>query len=95
MRFVFSRRFYVLLALGLIPLSLSWNFPILRYAVLVYDILLIASALIDHFISRKLPESFQISRDFSKRFAIGDKTDVRLVIDNGSNTDHSPSYTHF
>lgn len=89
MRFVFSRRFYILLALGLIPLSLSWNFPILRYAVLVYDILLIASALIDHFISRKLPESFQISRDFSKRFAIGDRTDVRLVIDNGSNTDLS------
>lgn len=84
MRFVFSRRFYVLLALGFIPLSLSWNTPALRYFVLIYDILLIAAAITDYFLSRKLPDTFSINREFSKRFAIGDQTDVRLKIENSS-----------
>lgn len=84
MRFVFSRRFYILLALGLIPLSLSWNFPALRIAVLVFDALLIGAAIIDYFISRKLPEDFTIRREFSRRFAIGDETEVRLHIENAS-----------
>lgn len=87
MRFVFSRRFYILLALGLIPLSLSWNFPRLRYVVLIYDILLILLALIDYFVSRTLPESFRITREFTRRFAIGDETQVHLHIENSSHKD--------
>ena len=84
MRFVFSRRFYILFALGLIPLSLSWNFPVLRSVALAYDTLLIALAFIDYFISRKLPEEFTISREFERRFAIGDETQVHLKISNAS-----------
>ena len=37
MRFIFSRRFYLLLALGLIPLSASWTLPSLRTAVVIYE----------------------------------------------------------
>ncbi len=87
MRFVFSRRFYILLALGLIPLSLSWNLPALRYLVLAYDLLLIAGAFLDYFISRKLPADFKITREFSKRFAIGDETIVNLRVENNSERD--------
>ena len=82
MRFVFSRRFYILFALGLIPLSLSWNFPQLRWIVLFYDVLLIIAAITDYFMSRKLPEDLILARDFSRRFAIGDETDVKLHIEN-------------
>ncbi len=84
MSFIFSRRFYILFALGFIPLSLSWNLPILRWLVLIFDILLIFAAIIDYFISRKLPEEFTIKRKFEKRFAIGDATRVSLIIDNDS-----------
>ena len=87
MRFVFSRRFYILLALGFIPLSLSWNLPVLRYLVLIYDLLLIAFALLDFYSSRKSLENLSIEREFSKRFAIGDQTDVRLKIENPSQRD--------
>ena len=87
MRFVFSRRFYILLAVGLIPLSLSWNFPVLRSVVLIYDILLAALALVDFYISRKLPAEFTVWREFSKRFAIGDETEVHLKIENLSPDD--------
>jgi uncharacterized protein (DUF58 family) len=82
MRFVFSRRFYVLLAIGLIPLSLSWSVPFLRTAVIIFDIVLIAAAIFDHFLSRRLPDEFRIHREFDRRFAIGDPTRVSLKIEN-------------
>lgn len=84
MRFTFSRRFYVLLALGIIPLSISWNLPVLRYVVVIYDLVLIFAAVADYFISRKLPEGFQVSRGFDRRFAIGDPAKVSVMINNAS-----------
>ena len=84
MRFVFSLRFYILLVAAIAPLSLSWSFPVLRYAVLAFDVLLVAAAVIDYFLSRTLPEEFRISRGFDKRFAIGDPTTVSIFIDNAS-----------
>lgn len=87
MSFVFSRRFYILFALALIPLSVSWSFPVLRTVILVADILLVTAAIVDYFISRKLPEGFIVKREFNKRFAIGDPTEVRLAIQNDTETD--------
>jgi len=84
MNFVFSRRFFVLLAIGFVPLSLSWNAPALRYAVLIYDAALFALALFDYFTSRKLPAELTIVRQFEKRFAIGDETKITLHIENAS-----------
>ncbi|HQX54713.1 MAG TPA: DUF58 domain-containing protein [Pyrinomonadaceae bacterium] len=83
MRFVFTRRSYILLALGIVPLSLSWKLPELRTAVFVFDALLIAAAVIDYLLSRKLPEEFTVSREFSSRFAIGDAVKVSLIVENG------------
>ncbi|MFM9904064.1 MAG: DUF58 domain-containing protein [Pyrinomonadaceae bacterium] len=87
MQFIFSRRFYILVAAGFVPLSLAWNFPALQYAVLGYDILLVTAAIIDVFISRKLPPEFCITREFEKRFAIGDTDRVSLFVENGSPRD--------
>jgi len=84
MHFVFSRRFFILLAIGFVPLSLSWSFPALRYAVLAFDVLLVLLALFDYFTSRKLPEELTITREFGRRFAIGDENQVRLHIENRS-----------
>lgn len=82
MRFVFSRRFYILLAFGLVPLSLSWNLPGLAYAVFVFDAVLIAVAVVDFFTSRKLLDDVTFERQFDKRFAIGDAVKVSLIVDN-------------
>jgi uncharacterized protein (DUF58 family) len=87
MRFVFSRTFYVLLALGLVPLSVSWQVPFLRTAVIGFDIVLVAVALLDHFISRKLPEGVRSWREFDRRMAIGDRSEIRVVVENASETD--------
>lgn len=83
MRFVFTRRFLLLFAAGLVPLSVSWQVPVLRNAVLGYDLLLIALAILDHFLSRK-PAGLTVERRFRKRFAIGDPNDVILTITNGT-----------
>ncbi|HEY8559612.1 MAG TPA: DUF58 domain-containing protein [Pyrinomonadaceae bacterium] len=82
MHFVFSRRFYMLLALALVPLAFSWNLPWLRYLVFAFDAMLILMALVDYFISRQLPEDFTVARSFGKRFAIGDANQVQLRIEN-------------
>src|SRR5258706_2067908 len=84
MRFIFSRRFYILFALGIVPLSLSWSFASLAYAIVIYDILLVGVALTDYFVSRRLPEGFAVSREFDGRFAIGDATKVSVFVDNAS-----------
>ncbi len=85
--FVFSFRFYVLLGLGLIPLSLSWSFPVLRQFVFAYDTLIFLLAIVDYFISRRDGQKIQVERKFDSRFAIGDKTKVTLHIENLSSRD--------
>jgi uncharacterized protein (DUF58 family) len=87
MRFVFSRLFFILVAIGFVPLSLSWNFPALRWAVLAYDLLLMTLALSDWFISRKIPAGLTINRDIEKRFAIGDANEVSVEIENNTAND--------
>ena len=84
MRFVFSRLFFIILAAGLVPLSVSWQIPFLRTAVIGFDIALIVLAFVDYFISRKLPEGVSARREFDRRFAIGDPTEVRVEISNSS-----------
>ena len=84
MRFVFSRLFFIILASGLVPLSVSWQIPFLRTAVIGFDIALIVLAVVDYFISRKLPEGVSARREFDRRFAIGDPTEVRVEISNSS-----------
>jgi len=86
MKFVFTARFYILFAFGLVPLSLSWNFPTLQTLVLVFDGSLIAAALLDYFTSRHLAEELSIRREFDRRFAIGDPSTVVLHLENP--TDH-------
>jgi uncharacterized protein (DUF58 family) len=87
MRFVFSPLFFILLALGLVPLSVSWQIPFLRTAVIVFDIALVVVALFDYFLSRKLPDGVTSRREFDRRFAIADPSEVRLVIENASERD--------
>jgi len=83
MRFVFTSRFYLLLILGFIPLSFSWTRPWLQTLVFIYDLLLVVMALIDVRLSR-LPETINITRSFSGRFAVGADTDVSVNVQNQS-----------
>ncbi len=83
MRFVFTRLFYLLLAVGFIPLSLSWGRPWLRWFTLLYDIVLLIAAIIDARTSH-LPAGARITRQFSGRFAVGAETEVRVNVLNST-----------
>jgi uncharacterized protein (DUF58 family) len=87
MPFVFTRRFYLLIALGLVPLSVSWRLAELQYFVFAYDALLVIAAIVDVLVSRRPPDGLTVERSFEKRFAIGDKNDVVLDIENASTRD--------
>src|SRR5215210_1853564 len=84
MRFVFTRLFYALLALGFVPLSLSWGRPWLRWLALAYDVGLLVAAVLDVRASR-LPAGLEVVREFGGRFHIGAETEVRVRVEN-----HSP-----
>ena len=86
MRFVFSKIFYALLAVGLLPLSLSWNRPLLAWLALAYDLILIAIAIFDAW-NAKLPPRVEIERHFGGRFAVGTQTEVRIEVWNRSPRD--------
>ena len=83
MPFVFSRFFYLLIILGLVPLSLSWGRPWLRWATLAYDLLLLGLAIVDGRRS-SLPKGISITREFAGRFAVGAETDVQIKLQNST-----------
>ncbi len=83
MRFVFTRFFYLLVVLGLIPLTLSWDLPWLRWLTLAYDGTLVLIAIIDARRSR-LPPGVSIQREFKGRFAVGAETEVHIKIQNNT-----------
>lgn len=83
MRFVFTKLFYALLAVGFVPLSLSWGRPGLRWVTAGYDVALLFMALIDSRISH-LPPGVEIGREFTERFYIGAETGVRINVLNYS-----------
>jgi len=82
MRFVFTRRFYLVLAAAFVPLSIAWMVPGLTAAVVVLDLLLLAAAIADHLVSRNDIAEVQLQRGFERRFAIGDATRVSLTLEN-------------
>jgi len=83
-RFVFTKFFYLLIALALIPLALSWDRPWLRWLALLYNLVLFAAAFAESR-SCQLPKGLMISREFGSRFAMGAETEVRIHIQNASN----------
>lgn len=83
MRFIFSKYFYALLALGFVPLSLAWTQPRLRWMVVAYDLALFAVALVDARRSR-LPAGVNVERAFAGRFHIGAETEVKVEVTNAT-----------
>ncbi|HST51756.1 MAG TPA: DUF58 domain-containing protein [Pyrinomonadaceae bacterium] len=83
MRFVFTKLFYALLALGLVPLSLSWGRPALRWLTLAFDAALLFAAALDSRTSR-LPAGLEIEREFGGRFHIGAETEVLIRVSNNT-----------
>ena len=83
MKFVFSTRFFLLLAAALALLSLGWIVPGSLYLTLFYDIALLVMAAVDYFASEK-PAAFRVERQMDERFAMGAENEVTIKITNRS-----------
>jgi len=83
-RFVFTKVFYVLIALGFIPLAMSWQRPWLIWLAFGYDLVVLVVAIFDSRTST-LPKGVAITREFGGRFAVGAENEVRIQIQNASN----------
>jgi uncharacterized protein (DUF58 family) len=81
LRFVFTKRFFVLLALGLILLSLGWIDHDILYFTFLYDAAIFGAAILDYFISEK-PSAFRVARRVEDRFSMGAENEVELKITN-------------
>ena len=81
MHFSLSKYFFIWLAVGFIPLSLSWQIPSLRYIAIAYDLILLILVILDWRISF-LPENVIIKRDIKGRFAIDDETEISIRVEN-------------
>lgn len=84
MRFVFTKVFYLLIALGFIPLAMSWQRPWLIWLAFGYDLIVLVVAISDSRTST-LPKGVAITREFGGRFAVGAENEVRIQIQNASN----------
>jgi len=83
-RFVFTKVFYLLIALGFIPLAMSWQRPWLIWLAFGYDLVVLVVAIFDSQTST-LPKGVAITREFGGRFAVGAENEVRIQIQNASN----------
>lgn len=83
LNFVFTTRFFFLLALGIALLSLSWFSRGALYLTLLFDAVLFAVAAADYFLSEKAKD-FQIERQMDDRFAMGAENEVTVKIRNRS-----------
>ncbi|HWQ36213.1 MAG TPA: DUF58 domain-containing protein [Blastocatellia bacterium] len=78
---VFTRRFYILLALGILPLLLFWSWRWTKWLMLLYDIALILLAWLDW---RRAADvaGVEVKRLLTRRFMIGTENDVQLSVIN-------------
>jgi uncharacterized protein (DUF58 family) len=83
LKLVFTTRFFLLLAFGLVLLSFGWTSRAFVYLTVAYDVFLLVAAVIDYFISEKAG-SFRFAREMEDRFAMGAENKVTVKVTNNS-----------
>jgi uncharacterized protein (DUF58 family) len=76
---VFTRRFFILLSLGVLPLLLAWSWPGVRWALLVYDAALLGVAYVDYRRAGDLRQ-LEVARRLMYRFMIGAENEVQVAV---------------
>ena len=74
-------RFFLLLAAGLLLLSLGWLNRGALYLTIAYDVVLIATAVADYLLSERAG-SFRVGREVEERLAMGAENEITIRITN-------------
>jgi uncharacterized protein (DUF58 family) len=83
LKFVFTGRFIILVALGLVLLSFGWVSRAMLYATIGYDLFLIVLVVIDYMITEKAGD-FRFRREVEDRFAMGADNPIEVRVTNNS-----------
>jgi len=78
---IFTRRFFILFALGSLPLVLAWSWPWVRWALIGYDAALLAAAYLDYRLARE-EAKLEVVRRLTRRFMIGAENEVQIAVIN-------------
>ena len=81
MKFVFTRGFFLRMALGVGLLSFGWVSPGVLYITLIYDLFLLGMAAADYSRSEKSTD-FRLEREMEERFAMGAVNKVTIKVTN-------------
>lgn len=80
---IFTRRFFILFALGVLPLIAVWTTfasqTNLKWGLIGYDVLLLALAFVDYKLTEK-ESQLKVRRVMPRRFMIGEENEVQLHI---------------
>jgi uncharacterized protein (DUF58 family) len=76
---IFTRRFFVLLALGALPLVLLWPSPAAKWVTITYDLALLAAAWWDYRRAEDVSR-VQAARQLPQRFILGEENLVRIHV---------------
>ena len=76
---IFTRRFFILFAIGALPLIFAWRLPGVRWGLIAYDLILLLIAYIDYRRTANVSQ-IEIARHMPRRFMIGEANEVRITI---------------
>jgi uncharacterized protein (DUF58 family) len=75
----FTRRFFILFSLGVLPLVFARGIPGLQWGLIAYDLALLLAALIDYRRTEDISQ-IEITRHMPRRFMIGEENPVEITI---------------
>ncbi|MGE0887335.1 MAG: DUF58 domain-containing protein [Blastocatellales bacterium] len=80
---IFTRRFFILFAIGVLPLLAMWTTfalqPRLKWGLIAYDLLLLAVAFLDYRLTEKASR-LEVKRVMPRRFMIGEENEVQIHV---------------
>src|SRR5215813_10752118 len=76
---IFTRRFFILFALGVLPLIFAWGTSAIKWGLIVYDLILLLIAYLDYSRTENISQ-IEISRHMPRRFMIGAENEVQITI---------------
>src|SRR5262245_40379372 len=79
MGMIFTRRFFILFAIGVLPLVFAWGAHGVKWGLVAYDAVLLLLAYVDY---RRVEDvsQIEIARHMPRRFMIGEENEVRITV---------------
>src|SRR5215510_9727872 len=76
---IFTRRFFILFALGVLPLIFAWGAPAIKWGLIAYDLILLFIDYVDYRRTENISQ-IEIARHMPRRFMIGAENEVQITI---------------